>query len=337
MSETRKDPISRRWVIFASERNKRPGEYPSTRSELKETLHDGDCPFCAGNERFTENEIHRINNGSGWDVRCVPNRFPTLQVEGDIDKKADGIYDCMSGLGAHEVIIETPRHNETLGDLNFEHFHGVMRTYRDRIVDLRRDMRFKYILVFKNHGVTAGQMIPHSHSQLIALPFVPHRVHEEIESCWAYYQFKDRYLFDDIIQQEMKDRSRVVDENEHFVAMCPYAARFPFEVWITPKYHAPHFENTSDSSLLQLSSIFRGVIRRIEQALNFPAYNLMLHNAPVHMPPRLAEQGQSYQWHFEIIPKVTRIAGFEWGTGCYINPTLPEEAAAYLRRMPVED
>ena len=336
MSEIRKDPISRRWVIFASERNKRPGEYPTTRQE-NITPHDDACPFCGGNERFTEHEISRVGNGSGWDVRCVPNRFPTLHVEGDVDKKADGIYDHMSGLGAHEVIIETPQHNQTLGDLSFGHFHGVMRTYRDRISDLRRDMRFKYILVFKNHGVTAGQLVSHSHSQLIALPFVPHRVQEEIESCWSYYQFKDRYLFDDIIRQELKDRDRVVDENEHFVAMCPYAARFPFEVWIMPKQHAPHFENTSDDSLLQLSSMFRGVIRRMEHALNYPAYNLILHNAPVHLTPRLAEQGQAYQWHFEIIPKVTRIAGFEWGTGCYINPTLPEESAEYLRRMPVED
>ncbi len=334
MSQMRKDPITGRWVIFSDARTKRAGDYSSTKEELSKVPYDEDCPFCAGNEEFSQPEIYRYQaTGAGWDIRCVPNRYPALQVEGELNKRPDGIYDHMNGIGAHEIIIETPRHDLQLAELPTHLFAEVLNTYRLRIQDLQNDKRLRYMLVFKNHGKAAGQRIPHSHSQLIALPFVPSRVEREIENCWRHFQARDRFLFDDILWQELRDGSRIVDENEHFVAMCPYAARFPFEIWIMPKRHCAYFEQTSPELMPDLASTFRNSLQMLNAALEHPAYNFVLHTAPLNLDSHIQHKAQTYHWHFELIPKVTRIAGFEWGSGCYINPTLPEESASFLRRM----
>jgi len=337
MSELRKDPIGGRWVVFSSGHNKGPGDFPSTLKERSGEPYDRSCPFCRGNEHYTDHEIFRIPDPAGWLVRCVPNHFPALAVENVLQKKGDGIYDCMAGVGAHEIIIDTPNHSQVMAALSHHHFQQVLNTYRQRILDLSRDLRLQYALIFKNHGRNAGQMLPHSHSQLIALPFIPRRVQSEIDATARYLQFKDRYLFDDIMQQELTDGSRVFDQTANFVALCPYAPRFPFEVWILPKVHNPRFETLDDAGTAELAGLFRATLQRINRALNFPAYNLMLHNAPMHLPPRMDEWVASYHWHFELIPKITRMAGFELGSGCYINPTLPEQAAAFLRGIDPEE
>jgi UDPglucose--hexose-1-phosphate uridylyltransferase len=315
-------------VIVATDRAHRPQDF--TREQV--TIKGGRfCPFCPTNETKTPPELlaYRPNGGAnepGWTLRVVPNKFPALRVEGDFDRQGEGLYDRMNGIGAHEVVIETPDHRLTLATMTDRAVEEVFWAFRDRFADLKRDQRMRYILAFKNHGEGAGASLEHSHSQLIALPVVPRRVVEEIEGAKKYFEQRDRCIFCDMIRQEVQTASRVIVETEQFVAFCPYAARFPFEVWIIPRRHFSHFEDTDAAAFHNLGWIVPVVLRQIEKVLERPAYNFMIHTAPLQEPAQ-----PSYHWHIELIPKLTKVAGFEWGTGFYINPTPPEEAARFLR------
>jgi UDPglucose--hexose-1-phosphate uridylyltransferase len=333
LPELRKDPITGRWVIIATDRAMRPTDF------IRQSVAPAGghfCPFCPGHEQKTPPEVlaYRPGGGppneSGWTLRVVPNKFPALRVEGELTRQGEGLYDQMSGIGAHEVIIETPDHKQSPGDLTEKQAEDVFWAVRDRIVDLRKDFRFRYIIVFKNHGEAAGATLEHSHSQLIALPVVPKRAIEELEGAKQYFDFRERCIFCDIVDQERSSGSRVILETDHYLATAPYAARFPFETWIIPKKHSSHFESIEISQVKNLGWIHRAVMRKIEKVLEKPAYNLMIHSAPV-------QEGAMahYHWHIEIIPKLTKVAGFEWGTGFYINPTPPEEAARFLREAGV--
>jgi UDPglucose--hexose-1-phosphate uridylyltransferase len=328
MPELRKDPIHGRWVIISTERSRRPSDFaPEERRPV-----GGFCPLCEGNEDRTPPEIvafrdnGTLPNTPGWTLRVVPNKFPALRIEGELDREGEGIYDKMNGIGAHEVVIETPRHEETLITLPLKDVKNVLWAYRERIIDLRRDPRLRYVLVFKNHGVAAGASLEHSHSQIIALPIVPKRVSEEIEGAKTYFKYKDRCVFCDIIRQEIQQRYRVITENKSFLSIAPFASRFPFETWILPKTHHPGFEHMEPSQYEQAAQILSDTLRRINQVLTDPPYNYVIHTSS---SPEV--DMDYYHWHFEIMPKLTKVAGFEWGTGFYINPTPPEEAAEYMR------
>lgn len=236
------------------------------------------------------------------------------------------MYDKMNGIGAHEVIIETPLHHETLATLPLKAVELVLRAYRQRVVDLRRDPRFQYVIIFRNHGNAAGASLSHPHSQLIALPILPRRVREEIEGARNYFNYKDRCVFCDIIRQELQQRKRIINENRFFVSIAPFASSFPFETWILPKMHSPNFAFMESFPYEEAAQILQDTLRRMNQVLTDPPYNYIIHNSPY--PDR---DRDNYHWHIEITPKLTKIAGFEWGTGFYINPTPPEEAAEYLR------
>jgi UDPglucose--hexose-1-phosphate uridylyltransferase len=328
LPELRKDPITGRWVIIATDRAKRPSDFS------RQSVHISGqrfCPFCPGNELRTPPEIlaYRTRgaaNEPGWTLRVISNKFPVLRVEGTMSSKADGLYDKMNGVGAHEVIIETPEHSQTLATMPEKRIEDLFWAYRDRLLDLRRDERLKYVLLFKNHGEAAGQALEHTHSQLIALPVVPKRVREEIEGAKRHYDYKERCVYCDIVAQELDDGSRIVMESDHFLAVCPYAARFPFETWVLPKAHNSHAETMSHAEIEDLARVLRSTVRRIDSTLEQPPYSLVVHSAPV-------QEGAiaHYHWHIEFIPKLTHVAGFEWGTGFYINPTPPEESATFLR------
>ena len=328
MPELRKDPIIGRWVIIATERAKRPSEFVSRPEERKQ----GFCPFCVGNEDKTPPEVlsyrqpGTLPDTPGWSVRVVPNKFPALQIEGGLDKRGIGVYDKMNGVGAHEVIIETPHHDLTLANLPIENFIQVLQAYIDRIIDLKRDYRFKYMLIFKNQGHAAGASLDHPHSQLIALPIIPKRVVEEIRGTNTYYLYRDRCIICDIIQQEIDMGVRLIGQNQHFIAISPFASRFPFETWIIPKEHAMYFEASSPFQLQSLGQILKDILERIAITLNDPPYNFLFHSAPFY-----EKDASFYHWHIEIIPKLAHVAGFEWGTGFYINPTPPEVACKFLR------
>ncbi len=329
MPELRRDPILGRWVIIATDRSLRPQDFRHGPQPLAARF----CPFCAGNESATPPEIAAVRaagppNGPGWRVRVVPNKFPALQVEGDLDPRGDGIYDIMRGVGAHEVIIETEKHAISLTELDVPHVRDVLWIYRERLADLKRDRRLVYGLVFKNVGASAGATIEHSHSQLICMPLVPKTVADEIARTGEYFGFHGRCLFCDMARQEAMQHARVVKESDAFIAFAPFAARFPFETWILPKRHRSHFEDASREELDELAELLRATLAKLERALDRPAYNYLIHTAPFDQPLM-----PSYHWHIEIIPRLTHVAGFEWGTDFYINPVSPEHAAEYMRAI----
>jgi UDPglucose--hexose-1-phosphate uridylyltransferase len=333
LPDLRKDPITGRWVIIATDRAKRPTDFARDSVEIR---GNGFCPFCAGNESKTPPEVLAYGrNGSGpnspgWTVRVVPNKFPALGIEGELDRQGEGLFDRMNGVGAHEVIIETPDHQSTLATISEKGIEDVLWAYRDRMLDLKNDRRFRYILIFKNHGEAAGASLEHTHSQLIALPIVPRQVREEVDSARRYFQEKERCIFCDIIRQERDTASRIISENEHFVVLAPYAPRFPFETWVLPKQHASAFEHTQSPMYADLARLMKDLLVRIDSVLGRPPYNYIIHTSPIG-----EETNDHYHWHIEMMPKLTKVAGFEWGSGFYINPTPPEEAARFLREAQV--
>jgi UDPglucose--hexose-1-phosphate uridylyltransferase len=283
-------------------------------------------------EQQTPPEIYALRqpgtqpNTPGWKVRVIPNLYPALVIESPLKRQGEGMYDRMDGVGAHEVIVETPDHTSSLADLGLDAFHNIVRTYSERVTDLARDERFQYVLIFKNHGPAAGASLEHSHSQLIATPVVPKLVNEELVGSRQYWDFHERCIFCDILKQELETNKRVVRANEHFVALAPYAPRFPYETWILSRRHFGIFWEMNDAEYLSLAAILRDSLRLITKALDQPDYNFAVHIAPLRMAGI-----EYYHFHFEIMPKKTVIAGFEWGSGFFINPVSPEEAAECLK------
>lgn len=332
MPELRKDPITHRWVIIATERAKRPQDFKPSPPPAPA----GFCPFCKGNEDKTPKEIISYRergtepNKPGWNVRVVPNKFPALQIEGTLGKKGEGIYDKMNGIGAHEVIIESPEHIISLTEVSTEQVQDVMWAYKDRLTDLKNDRRFRYGLIFKNVGKDAGASLEHSHSQLIATPVVPITVDRELMGSKRFYDYRGRCVYCDMLNQELESKTRVVMESEFFVSFCPFAARFPFETWIMPKEHAPHFENIKKNWVSDLAYILQSTLKKLEKSLGMPPYNYILHTTPFDQ-----NEIDYYHWHIEIIPRVTHVAGFEWGSGFYINPVPPENAGEFMRNAEI--
>ena len=332
MPELRKDPITGTWVIISEERKKRPKYYQIVVD--KDMSMPQNCPFCPGNEAMTPPETYALRpdhsraNDPGWVLRVVPNKFPALRIEGELRKSGEGFYDRISGIGAHEVIIETPQHPRERADIDAIQIKNTLAAAKSRILDLKKDTRFKYIMVFKNFGPTAGATLSHSHTQLIALPVVPLRVQEEIDGARSHFDLKERCIFCDIIDYESAADRRLLSENEHFIVLAPYAPRFSFELAVYPKRHNPAFESTPDAELESLSSILSDTLNRVARLLNQPDYNLIIHNAPCSN-----NVGDFYHWHIEFMPVLARVAGFEWGTGFYINPISPEESVQSLKSI----
>lgn len=334
--ELRKDPITNRWVIIATERAKRPSDFNQPENHLPSQT--GTCPLCPNNEKLTPPEIlayreaGTLPNQPGWWVRVVPNKFPALESHGELQKVGEGIYDMMSGVGSHEVIVESGDHHTATALLPLKQIEEFLWAYRDRMLDLKTDPRLRYILIFKNHGKAAGASLEHPHAQLIATPIVPKRVMEEVEGGRIYYNFKERCIFCDIIKQELATQQRVVEENAAFIAFEPYASRFPFETIIAPKKHEATYTYIDKSQIMDLAKILKTVLGRMHRILKNPPYNFVLHTAPLSNGVKAF-----YHWHIEIMPRLTQVAGFEWGSGMYINPTPPEVAARDLREESVSD
>ncbi len=344
MSVLRHDPVQKRWVIIAVERGRRPSDFKEEHKQRDDLAQNPACPFCWGNEDKTPNEIIGIRpdksgkDEPGWTLRVIPNKFPALQIEGEVTRSGKGLYDTISGVGAHEVIIETPHHSRHMGDMDLDSLTDVVTVYRDRITDLYKDKRLRYALVFKNHGKTAGASLEHPHTQLIATPITPRTIAQELDSAKEHFKDKERCLFCDILDQELALEERIVFQTTNFVAFCPFASRFPFEMRVLPKQHSHDYTMMQDHELREFAFVMKTVLLALRRSLDDPAYNFMLHTAPnpVHRPGKPSYWTTlpfDWHWHLEIIPRLTRVAGFEWGTGFYINPTPPEVAAAYLKDM----
>ena len=332
MPELRKDPVIGRWVIISAERGKRPSGF----EQVVESRRTDYSPFSAGNETMTPPEIFAIRpdsslpNSNGWTLRVVPNKYPALEAASEPPYQSDDFYEAMPGVGAHEVIVETPDEHSRLTDLSIEAISGILRVYQQRIIELRKDKRLKYVMIWKNHGHKAGASLSHAHSQLLATPMIPLQVRQELHGALSYYRSHNRCIFCEIIHRELREDVRVVYTSEHFVALQPYAARFPFETWILPRAHRSHFEHCSQNEIDHLAVGIKTMLNKLDSVLENPPYNFFLHTAPV-------QEGamDHYHWHIELMPKLTNIAGFELGSGCHINPTSPEDAARYLREITV--
>jgi UDPglucose--hexose-1-phosphate uridylyltransferase len=234
----------------------------------------------------------------------------------------------MNGIGAHEVVIESPEHGRTMENLSQAELTEVLLAFKARILDLRNDQRIRYVLTFKNHGAAAGASLEHAHSQLIALPILPRQVLNELEGARRHYELKERCIYCDIVGQERKDRARLVYENDDFVVIAPWAPRSPFETWIVPRRHESMFEAEPRERLALCAQALGTTLRRIATALGNPPFNFMIHSNPLRDAP-----SPSYHWHVEVMPALTAVAGFEWGSGFHINPVPPEEAAEFLRKV----
>ncbi len=334
MPELRRDATSGRWVIIATDRAARPTDF--TRP-LEEVQNRDRCPFCPGREFETPPEIVALRpdgsppNTPGWEVRVVPNKYPALRIEGVLAPTGAPLFEHMDGVGAHEVIIETPEHDTHLGLMSPEWVAKVLWVYRERYLDLDRDPRFRYALLFRNHGRSAGASLSHPHSQLIALPVVPRQAEEELEVARGYFADHARCLYCDLLSSERQSGERLVYENEGFLVYEPFASRFPYETWVVPKRHAASFGELTDDELHAAADALRTALAKLHQLLANPPYNFIVHSAPYDAGP-----GHFYHWHIEIIPRLTQVAGFEWGTGFYINVVPPEEAARQLRAVQPE-
>ena len=328
MAEFRKDPITGRWVIIASQRAQRPRQLGAA----SPTRQDEPCPFCAGNEAMTPPELWASRdantqaNAPGWHVRVVPNKYPAVENASQWHGLSDNFYQAQNGVGAHEVIVESADHLVNIGALSEDGFANVLRAYRARMRALRTERRWRYLLLYKNQGDRAGATLEHVHSQLIALPHVPREAADELNGAQAHYLATQRCIYCAIIERATRERQRLVFGHEKFVALCPFAPRFAYETWILPRTHAAAFEESSDQDLLDCGRALHEIIARLNRALDNPPFNYFLHSAPTD-----DSAGPHYHWHWEILPQLSRAAGFELGSGSHINAVAPEQAAKLLR------
>ncbi len=334
MSELRWGPVDQQWVIFAPER---AGLFLTPAHDDDLAADPASCPLCPQNVETAAKTIHRHPEEGEWQVRVVANRYPALHIEGDLQPTGVGLYDRMNGVGAHEVVIETRDHHRPLAALTVEEITAVLATCRARLVDLRRDLRLRYITIFKNHGAEAGALLAHSHTQIIATPFIPTLPRAELVHARDHFLHKERCLFCDLLHQEESDAQRVVRNDDAYLTFCRYASPHPFEVWIMPRRHQHDFALLTDGDLALFAAALKDALARLNAVLGDPPYNFALKTAPSPhprpgRPNDWATIELDYHWHMEIIPRLTRPAGFEWATGIAINPTPPETAADYLRR-----
>jgi len=335
MPELRQDPATKQWVIVAKERAKRPHDFMKHSMPPPLPAYKADCPFCPGNERMTPPETLAYRrggpaNGPGWWVRVVPNKFSALVPDGSLSRKEEeGLFRKMDGVGQHEVIIEIPQHNQCLALMEDKQVEEVLLAYRERYLALREDPRFKLIIIFKNQGQAAGTSLEHPHSQLVATPIVPLSIRHRFEKAASHFDDHGTCVYCDIIQEGLGVRTRLILETERFVVFHPFASRSPFETLILPKEHEASFGSISMGDAKEFARALKTALCKLYQGLNNPDYNYMIHTAPIK-----DEHEDYFHWHLQILPRLTNPAGFELGTGIFINTALPEETAAFLRDLP---
>jgi UDPglucose--hexose-1-phosphate uridylyltransferase len=329
MNEIRQNKATGQWVIFATSRGKRPSDLESAAREKKDPpARDDGCPFCPGNEKMLPSVIMEIGAPTrhGWQTRVVPNKFPALTPEADTRRYDRGIYLAMPAFGRHEVIIESPLHNEQIAGMGPEAVDILIETYHRRYTDLVQEHRNMVVLIFRNHGLRAGTSLLHPHSQVIVTGLVPSYLRWKEDEARRYFDRWGRCVYCDILDFELRDRHRLVLENGSFAAFVPYAAEVPFEAWIVPKQHQASFGSLSDPLKGDLSEALRLVLSMLREKAGDPDYNYIINTSPHY-----ESKEPQLHWFVQIRPRLTTRAGFEIGSGISINPTLPEENAAVLR------
>lgn len=338
MIELRKDIVSGRWVITGT---KNADEFLSSLKPEEKDVRK--CPFCTGNEHLTRAEIYVLRehqtppNTPGWSIRVIPAITGFLRIEGDLNRRGAGMYDATDNIGAHEIIVESAEHIKNISDLPTEQIRRILRLYQERIIDLEKDKRLKYCLIFKNQRPKSAYRVGHTHSQLVGLAATPKAIKDELINSRQYFGYKERCLFCDILRQEKLDKKRIVEENDDYLAFVPYAPRFAFETWIISKTHNPDFSKERESSLPNLAQILKNSLQRIVKLLNDPALTYAFHTIPYlrTRPGYWNTVEKDYHWHLEICPQVTEVSGFEWGSGFQVQPLIPESCAQLLREVTI--
>lgn len=339
MHELRKDPILNRWVAVLKD-SKPPSYYIERGIEHVEHETNGDnCILCQGREDKTPQEIFAVReigtsaNTPNWQTRVVPKPNPTFQIEGDLGRRGIGMYDRMNSIGANEIIIESPSHDTHPEDAGIAQMIKVVTTYKNRVSELERDPRFRYTFIYKDCGKTAGELYHHPHSQVIATPVIPKGIKEELDGSKAYYYYKERCIYCDIMNEELRAEERIIMETKNLIAFSPFAPRVPFEFWIVPKRHSCAFQDIYDEEMEDLSLILMTTIKKMKTLFKNPPYNYVLHTAPNRMPRKdhWHTLGEDFHWHMEVTPHLVTKSGFEWDSELYILTTSPEDAAKYLK------
>lgn len=327
-TELRQDPLTGNWVIIASGRGARPHDF-TDQAWAGAPLSSGDCPFCRGHEHLTPPEVLRVGTADGdWLIRVVPNKYAVLAPGRSQTQQALASgFQAMPGHGYHEVIIETPEHDTDLPFLELDHVREVLRVYRARYQAIQ-ERGARLIVIFRNHGPTAGTSLIHPHSQIIGAPLIPSKVRSHLEHAISHYEANGQSLYTDVLSGELDDGRRILLEDDRFVAFLPFASSWPFEVWIMPRSPRPSFGATSDEELDGFAFVLRTVLRGLYNGLEDPDYNYVIHSVPS------AYMEQTHlSWYMQVVPRLTTPAGFELGSGIHVNSTDPEAAAAHLRRM----
>jgi len=332
MPQLRKDPVLKQWVIISPERGRRPNDFRVENVPVQDAVG---CPFCEGNEKITPPETMAFRksgteaNQPGWWVRIIPDRNPILVPTGDAGREGIGMFDAMNAIGTHEVVIEAPLHHQTLQSVSLDQVKEVIWAYKQRLLDIKKNPRFKHFLIVKNSGSGVSNFT-HAHSHIVATPIIPKRIEEEIDGAREYFHYHDRCIYCDIIRQELEQPVRIVHQDALFVVFCPFASRFPFEMLITPKVHQPFFENSDIDHVHGFANALQIALKKMQVLLANLPYNFILHTSPCSDSYR-----DFFHWHLEIIPKMTQVAGFEWGSGFYINSSTPEDSARLLREAKI--
>lgn len=332
MPELRQNLATREWVIIASERAKRPNAFAeSARRKLTEerSVYDADCPFCPGNEEI-DLEIERFPVEEPWQTRVVGNKYPALAKDGVLTRVFDGVQRRIAGIGHHEIVVEHPSHNTNLALMDTDELQMVLETFQQRGRAISSDHRIEQIIYFKNHGERAGASLMHPHSQIIGVPVVPSSIRRRIDEVRRYFDDNGSCVFCDMIQDELTQGERLISVNDHCVAFLLYAALSPFHIWILPRRHQANFLDATSEEIAGLAVVLRDVLRRIYYGLRDPDYNMIIRSGPVKEPGSVY-----FHWYISIILRVNRAAGFEMGSGMYINPSLPEASAEFLRNVEV--
>ncbi|MFZ5980269.1 MAG: galactose-1-phosphate uridylyltransferase [Candidatus Zixiibacteriota bacterium] len=331
MPEFRQNKATKEWVIIAPERGGRPSDFAKAAPRQNPApTYDKECPFCPGNEHLTFKPIYISPARGDWQVRVVPNKFAALQSELDIRRRRVGSFLAAGGFGIAEVVIEHPRHDYTPAIMETAEVAEILRAYRERQIEISRHDRINLVTIFRNHGTRAGTSLRHPHSQIIATPIVPPHVRYPMEQAVAYYDEYGLCVYCEMLNEEIKQGDRIIAESRNFVAFCPFAARSPFECRIYPKKHKASFILIEDSEIKELATILREILARMFIGLNNPDYNYIIRSAPIG-----DHDTRHLHWYMVIIPKISTSAGFEIGSGIYINTTSPEDAAEYLREVKI--
>ncbi|OIN98067.1 galactose-1-phosphate uridylyltransferase [Candidatus Desantisbacteria bacterium CG1_02_38_46] len=328
MSELRQNLATKEWVIIATERAKRPEEFKSRKEKKELPAFNPACPFCPGNESNTPGETLRISDDGGWKVRSFPNKFAALSKEGERRRKIEGIERWLNGVGIHEVIAETPLHNLTTALLPVENIELILGAYRARYLDILNDPRIELIIIFKNHGEAAGTSLEHPHSQLIATPVVPTQVRNRLEDAMRYFDDTGECVYCKMMAEEIKAKERILIETEHFISFVLYAALSPFHTWILPKRHTSSFGDITDEEIKDMAGILKNVLARFYYGLDDPNFNYVIRSAPTGGGVK-----EYFHWYLSIVPRLTKTAGFELGSGMFINISMPEDNAKFLREV----